>query len=159
MRLHRITPCLWFDDNAEAAVNHYVSIFPNSKINKIARYGEAGPGKPGSVMMMTFELDGHGFQALNGGPMFKFTEAISLSVACADQAEVDHYWSRLLEGGTPSRCGWLKDRFGLSWQINPIVLGQMLGDEDRERAGRVMQAMLKMGKIEIAELQRAYDGE
>ena len=155
MKLHRITPCLWFDDNAEEAVNFYVSIFPNSRIGKVSRYGEAGPGKPGSVMMMTFELDGHGFQALNGGPMFKFTEAISLSVACADQAEVDHYWSRLLEGGTPSRCGWLKDRFGLSWQIVPQAMERIMSGAG---AARAMQAMMGMVKLDIAVLERAAAG-
>jgi len=153
----KITPFLWFDTQALEAANHYVSIFPNSKIVSISHYGEAGPGAKGSVMTVTFELDGQEVIALNGGPHFKFTEAISLSVDCATQDEVDRYWDKLSEGGEPGPCGWLKDRYGLSWQINPSILGQMLNDPDPAKAARVMAAMLKMKKIEIADLKRAYD--
>lgn len=157
MKLQRITPCLWFDDNAEEAVEQYVSIFPNSRISKVARYTEAGPGKAGAAMMLRFELDGLHFQALNGGPMFKFTEAVSLSVACADQDEVDFYWSRLVEGGTPSRCGWLKDRYGLSWQIVPQAMEAIMS-RGGASAARAMQAMFTMGKLDIAALERAAAG-
>ncbi|MDP3659748.1 VOC family protein [Phenylobacterium sp.] len=154
-----ITACLWFDGQAEEAANLYVSIFPNSKIGDISRYGDTGPGPKGSVMMVTFELDGRKFSGLNGGPMFKFTEAVSFSVACETQAEVDHYWDSLIaDGGQPSQCGWLKDRFGLSWQIVPTILGKLAADPDRAKAGRVMQAMLKMVKLDIAELEAAARG-
>ncbi|MDP3175018.1 MAG: VOC family protein [Phenylobacterium sp.] len=154
-----ITACLWFDGQAEEAANLYVSIFPNSKIGDISRYGDTGPGPKGSVMMVTFELDGRKFSGLNGGPMFKFTEAVSFSVACESQAEVDHYWDSLLaDGGQPSQCGWLKDRFGLSWQIVPTILGKLAADPDWAKAGRVMQAMLKMVKLDIAELEAAARG-
>lgn len=152
-----ITTFLWYDTQAEEAANFYVSIFPNSKIVTVARYGEAGPGAKGSVMTVAFELDGQKFIALNGGPLFKFTEAISLLIDCKSQDDVDHYWSRLLEdGGKESQCGWLKDKYGLSWQVTPTALGEMLSDPDRTKAGRVMQAMLKMKKIDIAALKRAY---
>lgn len=154
----KITTFLWYDTQAEEAANLYTSIFPNSKILTIARYGDAGPGPKGSVMTMAFELDGHKFIALNGGPHFKFTEAISLLIECKSQEEVDHYWSRLTEGGQESQCGWLQDKFGLSWQVTPTALGEMLSDADRAKAGRVMQAMLKMKKIDIATLRRAYEG-
>ena len=151
----RITPCLWFDGNAEEAVEQYVSIFPNSKIDRLSRYGEGGPGKPGSAMMIAFTLDGMSFQALNGGPMYKFTEAVSLSISCADQAEVDHYWSNLSDGGAPGRCGWLKDRFGLSWQVVPHAMGRIMSGPG---GGRAMQAMMGMGKLDIAALERAAAG-
>lgn len=157
--MQKITPFLWFDDKAEEAVNFYTSIFKDSKIESISRYGDEGPGPAGSVMMENFKLNGQDFMALNGGPVFKFTEAISLFVTCEDQAEVDYYWDRLSEEGETQQCGWLKDKFGLSWQIVPTALGKLMGDSDPEKAGRVMQAMLKMIKIDIAGLQQAYDGE
>jgi predicted 3-demethylubiquinone-9 3-methyltransferase (glyoxalase superfamily) len=153
----RITPCLWFDGQAEEAANVYVSIFRNSKITAISRYGDAGPGPKGSVMVVGFELDGQAFTGLNGGPMFKFNEAISMVVNCETQEEVDHYWDRLLEGGEPSQCGWLKDRFGMSWQIVPTALVEMVQDEDPARSRRVMAAMLKMRKLDIAGLKQAYE--
>lgn len=155
----KITPFLWFDTQAEEAANFYCSVFKNSRIVKISRYGEAGPGPQGSVMVVEFELDGQPFLALNGGPHFKFNEAISFSVDCQSQAEVDEYWNKLLEGGEESQCGWLKDRFGLSWQINPTILGEMLSDPDPRKAKRAMEAMLKMKKIDIEALQRAFAQE
>ena len=156
--MQRITPFLWFDTQAEEAANFYVSIFKNSKIVKVARYGEAGPGPAGSAMTVVFQLDGLEFIGLNGGPHFKFTEAVSFSVDCETQEEVDWYWNKLTEGGgEESQCGWLKDKFGLSWQVNPKILGQMLSDPDPQKAKRVMEAMLKMKKIDIAALQKAYD--
>jgi predicted 3-demethylubiquinone-9 3-methyltransferase (glyoxalase superfamily) len=153
--MRRITPFLWFDTQAEEAAKFYASIFPNSRILKTARYGEAGPGPKGSVMTVEFELDGQRMIALNGGPHFKFTEAISLSVDCRDQKEVDHYWSKLSQGGQESMCGWLKDRYGLSWQVNPAILGELFADPDAKKAKRVMEAMLKMKKIDIAALEAA----
>ena len=156
--MNKITPFLWFDTQAEEAAKYYVSIFKNSKIVSVSRYGEAGPGPAGSVMTVEFELAGQRFIALNGGPNFTFTEAISFSIDCKTQSEVDDYWKRLSTGGEEGPCGWLKDKFGLSWQVNPAILGKMLNDADRAKAKRVMQAMLKMKKIEIKELQRAYDG-
>jgi predicted 3-demethylubiquinone-9 3-methyltransferase (glyoxalase superfamily) len=156
--MQKITPFLWFDTQAEEAAKFYASIFPNSRILKTARYGEAGPGPKGSVMTIEFELDGQRMIALNGGPHFKFTEAISLSVDCRDQKEVDHYWSKLSQGGQESMCGWLKDRYGLSWQVNPAILGELFADPDAKKAKRVMEAMLKMKKIDIAALKRAYEG-
>jgi predicted 3-demethylubiquinone-9 3-methyltransferase (glyoxalase superfamily) len=153
----RITPCLWFDGQAEEAANFYVSIFRNSKITAISRYGDAGPGPKGSVMVVGFELDGQAFTGLNGGPMFKFNEAISMVVNCETQGEVDHYWERLLEGGEPSQCGWLKDRFGLSWQIVPTALVDMVQDKDAARSQRVVAAMLDMRKLDIAGLKQAYE--
>ncbi len=155
--MQKITSFLWFDTQAEEAAKHYVSIFKNSKIKGVTRYGEAGPGPRGSVMTVTFRLAGQDFIALNGGPHFKFTEAISLSVDCKTQKEVDELWKRLSEGGEEGPCGWLKDKFGLSWQINPTILGKMLGDRDPKKARRVMEAMLKMKKIDIARLKQAYD--
>jgi predicted 3-demethylubiquinone-9 3-methyltransferase (glyoxalase superfamily) len=155
--MQKITPFLWFDDKAEEAMNFYVSIFKNSKVGSITRYGEAGPGPRGTVMSATFQLDGQDFFALNGGPLFKFTEAISFFVNCETQQEVDELWDKLSSGGKPSRCGWLKDKYGLSWQIIPSVLGRMLGDKDPAKAQRVMQAMLQMEKIDIAKLRQAYD--
>ncbi|HEY7530570.1 MAG TPA: VOC family protein [Gemmatimonadota bacterium] len=154
----KIKPFLWFDREAEEAANLYVSIFPSSRILRISRYGEAGPGPQGGVMVVEFELDGQPFLALNGGPQFKFTEAVSFSVECATQEEVDEYWEKLSSGGEPGPCGWLKDRFGLSWQVNPRILVEMLNDPDPAKSKRVMEAMLRMKKIEIAELKRAYEG-
>lgn len=159
MHMQKITPFLWFDNQAEEAANFYTSIFKNSKIVKIVRYGEAGPGPKGSAMTAVFQLEGQDFIALNGGPHFKFTEAISLSVDCKTQKEVDEFWNRLSEGGEKGQCGWLKDRYGLSWQVNPTILGEMLSDPDPEKAKRVMEAMLKMTKIDIALLKKAYDGQ
>lgn len=153
----KITPFLWFDGNAEEAMNFYVSIFKNSDVLSVTRYGEGGPGAEGTVMTATFRLDGQGFMALNGGPHFKFTEAISFFIDCESQEEVDELWEKLSEGGETSQCGWLKDKFGLSWQVSPSVLGELLGDTDPERANRVMQAMLQMTKIDIATLKQAYE--
>jgi len=152
----KITTFLWFDANAEEAVNHYISIFKNSKILKVARYGEAGPGPKGSVMTVQFQLEGQEFIALNGGPQFKFTEAISLLVNCDTQAEVDELWSKLSAGGEEGPCGWLKDKFGLSWQIVPSTLGKMMQDKDPKKSKRVMEAMLQMKKMDIARLEHAY---
>jgi predicted 3-demethylubiquinone-9 3-methyltransferase (glyoxalase superfamily) len=154
----KITPFLWFDTQAEEAAKFYVSVFRNSKIVSVARYGDAGPGRKGSVMTVTFELDGQPFIALNGGPQFKFTEAVSFSVDCKSQQEVDEFWAKLSAGGEEGPCGWLKDKYGLSWQINPTVLGEMLSDPDRAKANRVMEAMLKMKKIVIEDLKEAYRG-
>jgi predicted 3-demethylubiquinone-9 3-methyltransferase (glyoxalase superfamily) len=155
--MQKITPFLWYDNNAEEAVNHYISIFKNSKITKIARYGDAGPGPQGSVMTIAFQLEGQDFIALNGGPMFKFNEAISFSVDCKSQEEVDELWEKLSAGGQPSQCGWLKDKYGVSWQIVPSVLIEVLQGKDGEKSKRVMQAMMQMRKIDIAALQRAYE--
>jgi len=152
-----ITPFLWFDNQAEEAMHFYVSIFKNSRPGRVTRYGDAGPGPKGQAMSVTFQLEGQDFMALNGGPHYHFTEAISLFVNCETQEEVDALWAKLCEGGTPGRCGWLKDKYGLSWQIIPRQLGQMLADKNPAKSQRVMQAMLKMQKIEVAELQRAYD--
>ena len=153
--MNEITPCLWFDTEGEDAAKLYTSVFPNSKILEIARYGSAGPRPEGTVMTVSFELDGQKFLALNGGPEFKFSEAISFQVSCKTQAEVDAFWSKLSEGGEEGPCGWLKDRFGLSWQIVPTALPELLGDPDQEKSQRVMAAMLKMKKIDIGELERA----
>ncbi|HEX3454490.1 MAG TPA: VOC family protein [Gaiellaceae bacterium] len=150
-----LTPCLWFDTEGEEAANFYVSVFPNSRVVHVSRYGEAGPREPGSVMTVSFELDGKKFLALNGGPEFAFSEAISFQVDCTSQDEVDHYWNALSDCGEEGPCGWLKDRFGLSWQIVPSRLPELLTGADQERAQRVMAAMLKMRKIDIAELERA----
>ena len=154
----RITPFLWFDGNAEEAANFYVSVFPNSEVTQFSRYGEGAPRPAGSVMVISFRLDGQEFAALNGGPEFTFSEAVSFLIDCQSQEEVDYYWDALSEGGEPGPCGWLKDKFDVSWQVNPTVLTEMLQDEDRERADRVMQAMLQMGKIDIAKLKEAYEG-
>ena len=153
--MQTITPCLWFDTEGEEAAEFYTSVFPNSKISEVTRYGSAGPRPEGTVMTVTFELDGQEFVALNGGPQFKFSEAISFQVSCNDQDEVDTYWSKLSEGGEEGPCGWLKDKFGLSWQIVPTALPELLADPDPEKAQRVMAAMLEMKKIEIDELERA----
>lgn len=160
----RISPCLWFDDQAEEAATFYAGIFRNSKIGSVSRYGEAGRevhGKaPGTVMAVGFELDGQSFTALNGGPIFTFNEAISFQIDCETQAEVDHYWEKLSRGGDPQaqQCGWLKDRYGVSWQVVPRVLIEMMSDPDAEKSGRVMEATLRMKKIDIAGLERAYAG-
>ena len=150
-----ITPFLWFDTEGEDAANFYTSVFPNSKIVDVARYGAAGPRPEGTVMTVSFELDGKRFVALNGGPDFKFNESVSFLVNCKTQDEVDAYWSKLSEGGEEGPCGWLKDKYGLSWQIVPTALNELLGDPDREKAQRVMKAMLSMKKIEIDALERA----
>jgi predicted 3-demethylubiquinone-9 3-methyltransferase (glyoxalase superfamily) len=161
--MQKITPFFWFNDNAEKAVKFYTSIFKKSKIGKIARYDEAGEkvaGRPaGSVMTVEFQLEGQEFVALNGGPMFKFTEAISFVVNCETQEEVDYYWEKLSAGGKEVQCGWLKDKFGLSWQIVPTVLGELLSDKDAAKAQRVMQAMLKMVKLDIKKLKQAANGK
>jgi predicted 3-demethylubiquinone-9 3-methyltransferase (glyoxalase superfamily) len=153
--MHDITPCLWFDTEGEEAAKLYTSVFPNSRILDISRYGSAGPRPEGTVMTVSFELDGQKFLALNGGPEFSFTEAVSFQVSCETQEAVDAFWSALSEGGEEGPCGWLKDRFGLSWQIVPTRLPELLGDPDAEKAQRVMQAMLQMKKIEIDGLERA----
>jgi predicted 3-demethylubiquinone-9 3-methyltransferase (glyoxalase superfamily) len=155
--MQKITPFLWFDGKAEEAAIFYTSIFKNSKIGRITRYGEAGPGPNGTAMSATFQLEGQEFMALNGGPQFKFTEAVSFFVNCETQEEVDELWEKLSAGGEKGRCGWLKDQFGLSWQIIPSALGQMLGDKDPEKSKRVMQAMLQMNKIDINALKQAYE--
>jgi len=155
--MQKITPFLWFDTNAEEAMNFYISIFKNSKALGVSRYGDAGPGPKGTVMVASFELNGQKFTALNGGPRFKFTEAISFVIDCKDQEEVDHYWYKLSEGGEESMCGWLKDKFGLWWQVVPDKLIELMQDKDPKKAGNVMQAMLKMKKIDIAVLQEAHD--
>ena len=157
--MKKITPFLWFDNQAEEAMNFYVSIFKNSRIISVNRYGEGGPGPAGQVMTATFQLEGQDFMALNGGPAhINFTEAISFFVNCETQAEVDELWEKLTEGGEESRCGWLRDKYGLSWQIIPTALGELLGDPDPAKSQRVMQAMLQMNKIEIAGLRQAYEG-
>ena len=160
-----ITPCLWFDTQAEEAARYYTGIFKNSKIGTISRYTEAGREvhgrQAGSVMTVEFELNGQPFTALNGGPHFKFNEAVSFQIMCRDQEEVDHYWNRLTAGGDPAaqQCGWLKDKFGLSWQVVPTALVDMMGDPDREKSDRAMEAMLKMKKLDIEALERAFEGE
>ena len=153
-----ITPCLWFDTKGEEAAAFYTSVFPRSRVLEVSHYGEAGPRPAGTVMMVSFELDGQQFLALNGGPEFTFNESISFTIDCADQAEVDHYWSRLSEGGEEGPCGWLKDRYGVSWQVVPNRLPQLLRHSDPELAQRVMAAMLQMRKIEIDALERAAAG-
>jgi predicted 3-demethylubiquinone-9 3-methyltransferase (glyoxalase superfamily) len=157
LNLQKITPFLWFDNNAEEAVEQYIAIFGNSRITDIARYPDTPDGAKGAVMTVAFQLSGQDFIALNGGPQFKFTEAISLFVTCDSQEEVDALWDQLGKDGRYSRCGWLKDRFGLSWQIVPKALGTMLRDPDRKKAGRAMQAMLGMAKIDLRVLQQAFD--
>ncbi|HEY7034458.1 MAG TPA: VOC family protein [Thermomicrobiales bacterium] len=153
----KITPFLWFDNQAEEAANFYVSVFKNSEVLEVNRY-EGGPGEPGTVVVVSFRLDGQEVRALNGGPEFKFTEAFSFQIDCEDQAEVDYFWGKLVEGGEPSQCGWLKDKYGLSWQVVPRRLIELLGDPDRAKANRVMQAMLQMGMIDVAELEVAAAG-
>jgi len=154
----KITTFLWYDGNAEEAANHYISIFKNSKILEVARYGDAGPGTKWSVMIVRFQLEGQEFIALNGGPQFKFTEAISLAVTCETQEELDELWARLTAGGQESQCGWLKDKFGLSWQIVPSVVPKLMTDPDPEKSKRVMEAIFQMRKIDIARLKQAYAG-
>jgi predicted 3-demethylubiquinone-9 3-methyltransferase (glyoxalase superfamily) len=154
--MKKITPYLWFENQAEEAANYYASIFKNSKIHEIQRYGEAGPGPAGSAMIVTFELEGQDFIALNGGPQFKFNEAISFYVDCKTQEEVDELWAKLSAGGEEGLCGWLKDKYGLSWQIIPTTLTELLSDPDPEKAERVMKAMLQMSKIDIEGLKKAY---
>lgn len=154
--MQKITPFLWFDHQAEEAVKFYTSLFKSSKMGSVSRYGDAGPGPKGTVMVSTFQLEGQEFVALNGGPHFKFTEAISFVINCKTQDEVDHFWEKLSAGGEKSRCGWLKDKYGVSWQVVPTVLGEMLGDKDPEKSKRVMQAMLKMDKLDIKKLKQAY---
>ena len=155
--MQKITPFLWFDNQAEEAANFYTSIFKNSKILNISRYGEEGPGPAGTVMTATFQLDGQEFTALNGGPVFKFTEAISFFVNCQTQEEVDELWEKLSDGGEKQQCGWLKDKYGVSWQIVPTALMEMLQDRDAEKSQRVMKAMLEMQKIDIKALRQAYE--
>jgi predicted 3-demethylubiquinone-9 3-methyltransferase (glyoxalase superfamily) len=155
--MQKIVTFLWFDHQAEEAANFYTSLFKNSKIEAVSRYGEAGPGPKGTAMSVGFQLEGQKFIALNGGPLFKFTEAISLLVNCETQQEVDELWEKLSEGGEKSRCGWLKDKYGLSWQIIPTALQKLLGDPDPKKSGQVMKAMLQMDKIDIPTLQRAYE--
>src|SRR5882757_3428331 len=154
--MQKITPFLWFDGKAEEAAKFYVSIFKNSKMGKVVRNGDAGPGPKGSVLVGSFQIEGQEFTALNGGPQFKFTEAISLVVNCDSQKEVDDLWTKLSAGGAPGQCGWLKDKFGLSWQIVPRVMIELLQDKDPVKSQRVMQAMMQMTKIDIAALQRAH---
>ena len=165
MRIQKITPCLWFDHQAEAAARFYTSIFKNSRIGKITRYGKAGyeiHRRPaGTVMTVEFEINGQAFTALNGGPVFKFNEAISFQVNCKTQAEIDYYWEKFSKGGDKKaqQCGWLKDKFGVSWQIVPEVLGQLVGDPDSQKSQRAMKALLQMKKLDIAKIKQAYDGE
>jgi predicted 3-demethylubiquinone-9 3-methyltransferase (glyoxalase superfamily) len=154
----KITPFLWFDGKAEEAMNFYVSIFKNSKVVQLTRYGDAGPGPKGTVMSAIFQLEGQEFYALNGGPQFKFSPAISLFVNCETQQEVDELWDKLSAGGATNRCGWLDDKFGLTWQIIPTTLGRLLQDKDAAKANRVMKAMMQMDKIDIVRLQQAYEG-
>jgi predicted 3-demethylubiquinone-9 3-methyltransferase (glyoxalase superfamily) len=153
------TPCLWFDGQAEEAATFYTQVFPNSSITDVTRYGPGAPLPEGTALTVGFSLDGQRYTALNGGPQFSFTEAVSFQIACADQDEVDHYWDRLTDGGEESQCGWLKDRFGLSWQVVPDELPALLADPDPERAQRAMQAMLAMRKIDVAAVRRAADGD
>lgn len=157
MAIQKITPFLWFDTQAEEAAQFYTAIFPNSTIEKIGRYGDAGPGPPGSVMTVEFILDGHKFVGLNGGPHYQFSPAVSFKVSCEDQAEVDHYWNKLSAGGREVQCGWLQDKFGLSWQIVPQQLIELLSRPDKTKSQQVMKAMLGMIKLDIAQLQAAYD--
>ena len=157
--MQKITPFLWFNDNAEEAMNFYTSIFKNSKVVSVSRYGDAGPGPKGSVMVGKFEIEGQEFMALNGGPVYKLTPAVSFVVNCETQQEVDDFWDKLTAGGQPIQCGWLTDKYGVSWQIVPTILGQLMADKDPVKSGRVMKAMLQMIKIDIAGLQRAYNGE
>ncbi|MYS85571.1 VOC family protein [Embleya scabrispora] len=151
--------CLWFDGQAEEAANHYLSIFEDAKLGRVGRYTEAGPGPAGSVLTVEFEINGQKFVGLNGGPQFTFNEAVSFQIPCADQDEVDYYWTKLSEGGQEGPCGWLKDKYGVSWQVVPTELIDMVGDPDPEKATRASAAMLKMGKLDIATLRRAYAGE
>jgi predicted 3-demethylubiquinone-9 3-methyltransferase (glyoxalase superfamily) len=155
--MQRISPCLWFDTQAEEAANFYAGIFKNSKIKSVTHYGDAGPMPAGTVMVVTFELDGVEFIALNGGPIFKFSEAVSLSVSCRTQAEVDHYWNALTRGGEEGPCGWLKDRYGLSWQVVPLEFSELMASSDAKRVKQMTQAMMTMKKLDLAALKAAYD--
>jgi predicted 3-demethylubiquinone-9 3-methyltransferase (glyoxalase superfamily) len=155
--MQKIIPFLWFDDKAEEAMRFYVSIFKNSKVGGISRYGSEGPGPKGTVMVATFQIDGQEFMALNGGPEFKFSPAVSFLVNCKTQEEIDEFWEKLSEGGEKKQCGWLQDKYGLSWQIVPTALGEMMQDKDPEKSKRVMQAMLQMHKIDLGRLRQAYD--
>jgi len=157
--MNKITPFLWFNNQAEEAMNFYISIFKNSKVVNVSRYGKGGPNPEGMLFTATFQLDGQEFTALNGGPQFPFTEAISLFVNCKDQQEVDELWEKLSEGGEKGQCGWLKDRYGLSWQIVPTVLLELMQDKDKDKANRVREAMLQMHKIDIKTLEQAYEGK
>jgi predicted 3-demethylubiquinone-9 3-methyltransferase (glyoxalase superfamily) len=157
--MQKITPFLWFDGKAEEAANYYVSIFKNSKIDHVSRYGDAGPGPKGSVMIVSFQVEGQSFTALNGGPQYKFTPAISLFVNCEDQAEVDHLWEKLSTGGATQQCGWLTDKYGVTWQIIPKALMELMQDKDPVKSQRVFRAMMKMNKIEVEDLKKAYRGE
>lgn len=156
--MKKIVPCLWFDTEAEEAATFYTSVLPNSRILDVARYGEGAPRPAGTVMTVNFELNGEEYVALNGGPEFSFNEAVSFQVMCENQDEVDTYWAQLSEGGAEGPCGWLKDRYGVSWQIVPVRLGELLSDPDKDRAARAMQAMLGMQKLDIAAMERAADG-
>ena len=158
--MQKITPFLWFDNNTEEAAQFYVSVFKNSRILSVSRYGDAGPGPKGSVMVVSFQLEGQQFTALNGGPLFKFNEAFSFVVSCENQEEIDYYWNKLTSsGGQESQCGWLKDKFGFSWQIVPTALGKLMADKDPKKANRVMQALLQMKKLDIATLEEAAEGK
>jgi predicted 3-demethylubiquinone-9 3-methyltransferase (glyoxalase superfamily) len=154
----KITPCLWFNDNAEDAVKFYTSVFKKSKKGKVSRYGEGAPLPAGTALTVVFQIEGQEFLALNGGPYFHFTEAVSFVVNCKTQEEMDYYWEKLSKGGSKQQCGWLKDKFGLSWQIAPTVIAEMLTDKDPEKTSRVMQAILKMKKIDLKKLKQAYQG-
>lgn len=154
----KINPCLWFDQNAEEAANYYVSIFKNSKVTKISRYGKNAPLPEGTALTVSFQLEGQNFMALNGGPMFKFTEAVSFVINCDSQKEIDDFWTKLSAGGQEQQCGWLKDKFGLSWQVVPSKLGEMMESKDAAKAGRVMQEILKMRKLDLNVLEEAYQG-
>jgi predicted 3-demethylubiquinone-9 3-methyltransferase (glyoxalase superfamily) len=156
--MRKIRPCLWFDGNAEEAMRFYTSVFKNSKVGNVMRYGEAGPGPKGTVMAVTFELDGQEFMGLNGGPHYKFSPAVSFFITCKTQEEVDYFWDKLSQGGQTQPCGWLQDKFGLSWQVVPSALGEMLEDKDAEKSQRVMKAMLQMKKLYIERLRKAYEG-
>jgi predicted 3-demethylubiquinone-9 3-methyltransferase (glyoxalase superfamily) len=155
--MQRISPCLWFDTQAEEAAKFYAGIFKNSKIKSVTHYGEAGPMPAGTVMVVTFELDGVEFIALNGGPIYKFSEAVSLSISCRTQAEVDHYWSALTKGGEEGPCGWLKDKYGLSWQVVPLEFSELMGSSDARRVKQMTAAMMTMKKLDLAKLKAAYD--
>jgi predicted 3-demethylubiquinone-9 3-methyltransferase (glyoxalase superfamily) len=158
--MQKITPFLWFDNQAEEAVNFYTTVFKNSKIGTVARYGESGPGPKGSFMTIMFDLDGHAFMALNGGPIFKFTEALSLMVNCEDQEEIDYFWEKLsADGGKEVECGWLKDKYGLFWQVVPKILGELVQSKDTEKSERVMNALMQMKKLDIAKLKQAAEAE
>ena len=157
--MSKITPFLWFDTQAEEAAKFYTAVFPNSKITNTNYYGDGGPMAKGTALTVSFELNGLEFTALNAGPIFKFTEAVSFYIHCKDQQEIDYYWDKLTEGGQPSQCGWLKDKYGLSWQVVPEQLGKMLSDKDRAKAQRAMNAMMKMTKLDLPALQKAFDGK